>query len=233
MGFLFTFFRFLISVGTCATFLPSLFLILERRRHFELFVGSFQLMSAVAYSAGDALGTERMLLVSVGDWHQVSDIMTSTYLCLLGIHLLGLRSEDTLHALRYAAFGLSWVAKLADGWGNVAFEAAVYAAFLVPPTALVFQRFVSGFLVPIWPPPGPPARLAAFLDRKLAYDTAVAPKIALGALAGCVLFGLELFMDTELRVCNALAKCAFGGVAYYAWRFLPCYDKAEEIPMFR
>ena len=233
MEILFKLLRFLVSVGTCASFLPSLKLIFERRRHFELFVGFFQLMSAVAYSAGDALGTERILLVPVGDWHQVSDIMTSTYLCLLGIHLLGLRSEDHLHALRYAAFGLSWIAKLADGWGNVTFEAAVFETFLMPPAILAFQRFLSGPLVPIWPPPGPPPSVTAFLDRKLAYDVTVAPKIGFGVFAGLVFFGLELFLDSELRVFNALAKCAFGGVTYYAWRFLPCYDKAEEIPMFR
>lgn len=109
------FVRFVLSVGTCATFYPSLRLIISRRRHFELFVGLVQIMSAILYSASDALTWDRILLVSRNDWHQMSDILTETYVCLILIHLMGLRNEDTMHALRYVAFFGSWFAKLADG----------------------------------------------------------------------------------------------------------------------
>ena len=90
--------RLILTVGTCASFLPGLRLILERKRHFELFVGCFQIVSAVMYSAADALGFR--LLLSSNDWHQISDVLTETYVCLLGIHLMGLRNEDTMHILR-------------------------------------------------------------------------------------------------------------------------------------
>lgn len=56
------------------------------------------------------------------DWHRLSDIMSETYVCLIAIHLMGLRDEDHMTLLRYIAFALVWLAKLADGWGSIVFE---------------------------------------------------------------------------------------------------------------
>ena len=57
--------------------------------------------------------------ISSTSYHHVSDITTETYICLILIHLCGLRNEDTMMKLRYLAFGLVWFAKLGDGWESV------------------------------------------------------------------------------------------------------------------
>ena len=42
-----SFFRFLLLVGTCLAFVPALRLIYQNKRHFELYIGVFQLLAAV------------------------------------------------------------------------------------------------------------------------------------------------------------------------------------------
>ena len=223
--------RFALGVGTCASFLPALRIIVDRKRHFEVFVGIFQLFAAVMYCAGDALGWR--ILLSTDDWHVMSDVLTSTYICLLCVHLMGLRSENTMVVLRYLAFAFSWVAKLADGWGSIVFEALVYLAFLLPPLFLIFQAFLTGPLGPLFPST-PPPRVRAFIERQLAYDRAVAHRALGCAAAGLFFFGIEeLVGDMDIRVFNASAHCGFGGAAFFLWQFLPCYDKTDDIPVFR
>ena len=234
-GILFKTLHFAISVGTCASFLPALQLVAARRRHFECFIAVFQLLSAVMYSACDALSMARVLFVSRNDWHMISDIATETYVCFLCIHLCGLRSEETMIWLRYVAFGGAWLAKLGDGWGSVALEALLLAGFALPAGGMAMQEFATGRLAPILFPGGganPPA-FVAFLDRSLAFDRKVAPRAAGSVAVGLLLLVGELSFDTSLRILNALAHCAFGGAAYFLWRVLPCYDKNDELPTFR
>ena len=70
--------RAAVSVGTLASLLPSILLILERKQHFELFVGTFQLWSGVCYSGSDALGLDRLFFVASSDWHRISDVRAKT-----------------------------------------------------------------------------------------------------------------------------------------------------------
>jgi hypothetical protein len=197
-----------------------------------VFVGVAQLLSAVFYSLGDALGSDRIALISCNDWHQISDIMTETYVCLLLIHLMGLRHEDTMMFLRYTAFAGCWVAKLADGWGSMIYEAVLLMAFSVPVFLLLLQAFITGPLLPLLPF-DIPLRVRNFLERKISYDAAMAPHAAGSVVFGVIFLGLELTVDTDLRIFNALAHCAFGAAAYCLWRFLPCFDKSDELPGFR
>jgi hypothetical protein len=203
-----------------------------RKRHFEVFVGGFQLAAAVSYSACLALGLTRFALLTANDWHQISDIMTETYVCLVCIHLMGLRSEEIMMTLRYTAFAGCWIAKLADGWGSVVYEVALLIFFAFPPCLLIMQAFISGPLLPIFPR-SPPQWLAAFLDRRLNFDNRIAPMAMGSVVLGSIFFAVELIADTELRLFQALAHCAFGAGTYFLWKVLPCYDKSDEIPMFR
>jgi len=158
--------------------------------------------------------------------------MTETYVCLLCIHLMGLRHEDTMMFLRYTAFAGCWVAKLADGWGSVLYELVLLLGFTVPVGMLIMQGLVTGPLTPLLPFKLP-LGLHKFLDRKVSYDVTMAPHAVGSVVLGVILFGLELTMDTQLRVFNALAHCAFGAAAYCLWKFLPCFDKSDELPGFR
>ena len=234
MPFLYSTMKFLLSVGTCVSFLPALNLIFKRKRHFECFIAFMQLLAAVIFTSTQTLGVG--FLLTSNDWHMISDITTSTYICLLCIHLLGLRSAEAMILLRYVAFGCSWIAKLADGWGSMAFEAVVYLVFLLPALALMMQGLLTGPLVPLCPSP-PPLVVRNFLDRKLNYDRHVAGLAVSSGAAGLACFFLaEFIFDNDKisrRVVLALSHCAFGAGSYYLWQFLPCYDRSEDIPVFR
>mmetsp|Transcript_24409 Transcript_24409/g.55036 ORF Transcript_24409/g.55036 Transcript_24409/m.55036 type:complete len:240 (+) Transcript_24409:182-901(+) len=224
--------RLFLSVGTCATFVPALQVIMRRRRHFELFVGVFQLVGAVLYSFSDAIGSSRVCLLTPNDWHIISDIMTETYVCLICIHLMGLRSEDHMILLRYIAFAGSWIAKLADGWGSILYEVLLLVGFILPVLAMCVQCFLTGPLEPIFPI-SPPPTVSEFLGRNLLYEKKVALKAVGCSTVGLFFLILELYSDTPLKLFNALAHCAFGAATFFLWQFLPCYDKSDQIPMFR
>ena len=115
MGFAQSFVSFILTTTTTLSFLPSIKLIRGRRRHFELFVAVGQALTTLLFEATSSLNMSFMGVTS-NSYHHVSDILTETYVCLLAIHLLGLRDEDVMHVLRYAAFSLCWFAKLGDGW---------------------------------------------------------------------------------------------------------------------
>ena len=121
-GVLLSITRLVLDVGSCAAFVPALRCVFLRRRHFESFIGVFQLVAALAYTITDCMGWATLLLVASDDWHRLSDIMSETYVCLIAVHLMGLRDEDHMTLLRYVAFALVWLAKLADGWGSIVFE---------------------------------------------------------------------------------------------------------------
>lgn len=210
--------------------MPALQIIWKRRRHFELFVGCFQLVCAVAYSSSNALGTS--ILLKQDEWHMMSDILTETYVCLLCVHLMGLRSEDNMHCLRYISFMFCWIFKQADGWSSVLYEVLLLLAFVSPPTVLITQDLLTGPLLPIFPGEAP-EWLRYFLDRKLAFNKDIAPQALACVSAGLLFLCIELVADTELRLFNSFAHCAFGGGAYCMWRFLPCYDKSDELPLFK
>ena len=126
----------------------------------------------------------------------------------------------------------SWIAKLADGWGSVVYEVLVLFFFIFPAMGLLMQELVTGPLVPIMPF-DPPHRLRMFLGRRLAYDRKMVPLAAACVGIGLVFLGIELHSDFEIRIFNALAHCAFGASAYCIWRMLPCYDKTDDIPLFK
>ena len=229
--------HFAVSVGSCLAFMPALRLMAQRRRHFEVFIGVFQLLSAVMYSGCDALGSQRGFFVARDDWHRISDITTETSVCFICIHLYGLRHEDTMIWLRYLAFGGSWLAKLADGWGSVVFETVFLSGFVVPASALAIQGllFAPGHLKGVFAffPYPLSSPITAFLDRTLAYDLKVVPYAAASVIVGVVFLAAELRFDVPLRLLNAIAHCFFGLSAYFLWKLLPCYDKSDALPTFR
>lgn len=224
--------RFFLSVGTCASFLPALLLVIERRRHFEAFITIFQLIAALIFSASDALKMSRFILLTQNDWHQISDILTETYICLICIHLMALRSEDVMNGLRYFAFAGCWIAKLADGWGSVTFEGIILAIYILPPQILLFQSLVTGPLRPLCPV-SLPTCINSFIERKYHCDTKQIPKAMGAVLLGVLFLVIELQYDTSIKLFNAIAHCAFGASTYYLWTLIPCYDKSDDIPVFR
>jgi hypothetical protein len=225
-----------LSVGSSLSILPALGLIWQRGLHFELFVGVFQLFASIVYGVLDSTGLPRFIFLSALQAHQISDILTETYVALLALHLWGLKSAEVLVALRYVAFASLWIAKLGDDWDAVLLEGVVLGVYLLPALALGAQGAATH--VPGWKGaslfswvPIPAARV--FLERRLPYKAAVAPLAVGAALAGVVLFILEQFADSELRVFNALAHAALAAAAYHCWGLLPSMEKSDVLPSFR
>lgn len=228
--------RFLLTVGSCASFMPSLKLVIGRKRHFEAFISIFQLFSALMFSASDALMTDRFFLLSRNDWHMISDITTETYLCLICIHLLGLRDENLMICLRYIAFAFCWIAKTADGWGSVAFEAIALGLFIFPPQVLLLQSLITGPIKHLFDQNILPSFISQFLDRKYNCDSSKVPK-AMGsgfiAILFLILENQFYFGKTDIKVFSAIAHCGFGMSTYYMWQLVPCYDRSDDMPMFK
>ena len=117
----------ILTVGTELSFIPSLQLIRDRRRHFEVFIAVFQLFASVMFSLSKTL--KRAIILQSIQWHLLSDILTETYLALICIHLMAFKNEDRMHFLRYLAFGSLIVAKLGDGWDSMFMQTVVLVGF--------------------------------------------------------------------------------------------------------
>ena len=220
--------KLLFGVSSCLASLPALSLVFLRRRHFELFVAISQLVAACFYSISDALPSDRLLFVRTMDWHFISDVLTETYVCLLALHMLPLRSEGATISLRYAALALSVWAKMADGWEGVLAETLVVSLFVAPALAVAAHTALQGR--------GGRGALPAQALRALhtpVFDVRLAPIAASCAVVGGVLLALEQRVDTSTRLFNALARVAFGGAAWALWGLQKSSGKEMQLPIFR
>lgn len=76
---------FCFEVITDMAFLPPLMVMWRYRRHFELYVGVFQLATGILYNVCNALNVN--LFLTELQWHALNNILTTTYFLLLLIHL--------------------------------------------------------------------------------------------------------------------------------------------------
>ena len=93
---------------------PALIQVARRRRHFELFIGTFQFLSALLYNLSEAL--QMPLFINNIDWHFINDVTGLTFACCLLVHCMSNESENLNILLRYIAFGCAWVFKYRDSW---------------------------------------------------------------------------------------------------------------------
>jgi len=176
-----------------------------------------------------------MFGLSSTSYHHVSDITTETYICLILIHLLGMRSEDNMIKLRYLAFGLVWFAKLGDGWESVVLETLVLMAFSVPPlTLIMYATFKPKTKIRHVPMEKTGDNLVdgAFellnsATRQLPYAKDYKLYSLLSTFVGLVLLILENSMDNNVKVFHTLASVSFGAGTYFLWNLLPCYEKDD------
>ena len=67
---------FVFEVLTDLAFIPALAVMASNRRHFELFIGIFQLISGFLYNFCDALDTS--VVLTELQWHGLNNILTTT-----------------------------------------------------------------------------------------------------------------------------------------------------------
>eukprot|EP00406_Dinophysis_acuminata_P057713 CAMPEP_0179268292 /NCGR_PEP_ID=MMETSP0797-20121207/30367_1 /TAXON_ID=47934 /ORGANISM="Dinophysis acuminata, Strain DAEP01" /LENGTH=212 /DNA_ID=CAMNT_0020976573 /DNA_START=125 /DNA_END=759 /DNA_ORIENTATION=- len=207
---------FMLTCATDLALIPPLIVMRRYRRHFEIFVGGWMLVSAFAYNfldamnRGDAEDRAWDLVVTEDDWHRISNVTTTTYICLLFIHLSCIESADVNIVLRYAAASLVLLAQVKDKFWMLETQ---YTTFVVVVfAALMFLRYALAGRLPVY-------WTSANLLRGL----------ALGSLFGvCFYFGLDDTHD-EFRFAHGMSHL-FGGLALtFLWRLVPRPKKKSDL----
>lgn len=93
---------FCFEVFTDLAFLPPLVIMHRHRRHFELYIGVFQLVTGFLYNFCNALNVQ--VFLTELQWHALNNILTTTYFLLLLIHLQANADPTVDVVLRYVAF---------------------------------------------------------------------------------------------------------------------------------
>eukprot|EP00051_Salpingoeca_urceolata_P007066 m.93823 g.93823 ORF g.93823 m.93823 type:complete len:228 (-) comp15103_c0_seq2:74-757(-) len=106
--------KLLFETATDLAFVPALTLVAKRNRHFELFIGLFQLFASFLYNLSDSLGGINIFL-SEYQWHQLANVLTVTYGVFVVIHLANFNEKHS-NTLRYIAFAAVWVCQLRDDY---------------------------------------------------------------------------------------------------------------------
>ena len=106
--------RVFFEVGSEFFYLPSLFVVFRRRRHFEFFIGVFQFVCSLLYNFCDATGLP--VFVETKEWHELTNILSVTYGGFLLIFLMQNSKESVDHVLRYTFFSLVWICQLKDDY---------------------------------------------------------------------------------------------------------------------
>jgi hypothetical protein len=167
------------------------------RRHFELFIGAFQLGTGFLYNFCNALNVS--VFLTEQQWHGLNNILTTTYFLLLLIHLQANSNPTVDIMLRYAAFTAVWIAQIKDGDSNPQWTALVVLAFCIMPVC----KF------------GGAMRLPPYSAEKLCKGLFA----GLGATV-CFLLGLDDALD-PFRLFHGLSQALVGLALFYLWQLVP------------
>lgn len=140
--------RFMTEVITDFVFLPSLWVVYNRGRHFEFFIGVLQFFTSFMYNVCDS--TKLSLFLDDTEWHEMANVTSITYALFLGIFLMGNTQEKTDNMLRYLSFSIIWIAQLKDRYWMeetqyTLFICLVFAILTVVKFAINLQRSSSKY----------------------------------------------------------------------------------------
>lgn len=194
------------ELATDTAFIPGLVMMARRGRHFEFFIGVFQLYTSFCYNLCDALDINFFL--SHTQWHGLNNIMSVTLGSFVLIYLMGNRNEMRDHLLRYVSFAAIWLFQIKDGfWMERSQFTAVIPVLLA--VMLLAKAAIS--------PPG--------------YNR---PKLARGigstALGGVFFYASLQDKTDPYRALHGLAQCAIGAALYFFWQSIPInnYKKSDD-----
>ena len=123
------FIQLVICTLTSLAFIFPLRVVLQGRRHFEVFIGVGQLVTSVLYNICENI--EDSIVLEGRQWHAMNNIFSTTYGILLLIHLQANHSEGFDMFLRYVAFGSIWIAQERDHYWDAKNTAAVAIIFII------------------------------------------------------------------------------------------------------
>ena len=78
----------------------------RRGRHFEFFIGVFQFICSFLYNFADALDVR--VFLDAEHWHELTNVLSVTYITFLFIFLMANGNENYDNILRYLAFAFVW-----------------------------------------------------------------------------------------------------------------------------
>lgn len=203
--------EFVLAALTDLCFLPALVQVARRRRHFELFVGGLQLVSAFMFNSSHALGTG--IFIKTLHWHFMSDVLTLTYVCCLLVHCMGNSREDVNIGLRYTAFGCAWIFKFRDEWDSAIWEAALVVVYLG----------LAAYGVSTQSP-----------AMRAQYDVA-SLRIGAGALLGALLLlAVDLAgLGDSYGLLAGLMHGSAAVTAWFLWKGVPVFDSKKNDDVLR
>lgn len=202
--------RWTLGAATDLAFVPALGEIFKRRRHFELFIGTLQLLSSFMFNSSQALGQK--IFIRELEWHFISDVLSLAYVCCLLTHCMGNQNEVTNIILRYVAFSLAWIFKLRDAWDSAYWEATLIIVFVLMAAYRISHQT---------------GRVRAQYDTK-------SLRLGGGCLVGA---GILLLMDLlEMADSYGFVLAAVhllgAATAYFFWKGVPAFDtkKNDDLP---
>lgn len=207
--------KFLVLALTDLSMLPALTLMLENKRHFEVFIGTFQLIISFLFNFFESIGVSFFL--EELEWHRLSDILTLTYAMLLCIHIMSISNEDVNIILRYAAFACCWLAKLKDQWDSTIFETIIVVIFV---SGAVFRVVDSRFRLISRLHIGRPHYNWEFFVRALI--------LLLAAALGFLIHQTVSFTGMLSHLLLGIVHICFGGSVYYFWKAVPLQIKKND-----
>merc|ERR1711920_729173 len=143
------------------------------------------------------------------EWHRISNVSSTTYICLLLIHLMCIENPDVNIVLRYLAATLVLIAQVRDGFWMQETHYTIYV--VVGFAAALVGRYIIQGSLPIY----------GTSDNLLRG-------LALGLAGGiCFYRGLD-DVDDEFRFCHGLSHL-FGGLALtFLWNLVPLKKRKED-----
>ncbi|KAJ0411918.1 hypothetical protein ATCC90586_006013 [Pythium insidiosum] len=209
--------RFCCLALTDAAMIPALQVMRKNHRHFELFIGVFQLSISFLFNVAEAFHAS--LFLKELQWHFISDVLSVSYFLLLCVHLMGFRDENANIVLRYLAFAMAWLMKAKDGWDSTVYEIILVASYIL---GVLYRRLLSS------------DKTVAPVNKQNAKFALIF--LLLAAMIGSVPIYFSEGGSDDWSV-GFLKGCmhVLGGAAFYfAWLSVPCLDskKTDLIPTY-
>jgi hypothetical protein len=190
--------KFFAAAATDLALIPALYVVARHQRHFELYVGTFHLISSLLFNLSSVI-EEPIFLVNL-QWHFISDVMSLTYVCLLLIHLMGNIDENTNILLRYSAFSSAWIFKLRDSWNSAMWEELLISVYVI-------------------------LALVRFFATRPDFDSGLLTKGVLMIVGALICLYLELDESQDPHKLLAGAGHLLAGAAwYFLWQAVPVRD---------
>ncbi|ETV76544.1 hypothetical protein H257_09546 [Aphanomyces astaci] len=193
---------FPLRVASDLSVIPSIAIMKQNQRHFEMFIGIFHVVVSCLANAADVYErtTDAPLFLTTDQWNGMLDVLWLSFLYLLVVHLLSIKNENVNIVLRYAGFSLAWILKLKDGPATHTYSLLMVLAGF---SAVVLRRnlFADKYMLPL---------------RKREMATSVAL-----ALFCTTIFLYAFDIPIDGAYIRAAFYCCLGAFFYFGWKCVP------------